>query len=92
MSGAWTVNSIAFVCGGEPNKKPMSTMFSFDRASTRASWASFSVGVMWQYGDERPVSSTHMMSVLYGVVVHSATAERYSGKIYIARKKVAKVR
>jgi hypothetical protein len=33
-----------------------------------------------------------MMSVLYGVAVRSAIAERYSGKVYIARKKVAKVR
>jgi len=30
--------------------------------------------------------------MVYVVAVHSAIAERYSGKVYIARKKVAKVR
>jgi hypothetical protein len=30
--------------------------------------------------------------MVYVVAVYSAIAERYSGKVYIARKKVAKVR
>jgi hypothetical protein len=30
--------------------------------------------------------------MVYVVAVHSAIAERYSGNVYIARKKVAKVR
>jgi len=38
-----------------------------DRVSICASWASLSVGVMWQYGDERPVTSTCMMCVPYSV-------------------------
>ena len=58
-----------------------------DKVSVRASGASPSLGVMRQYGDERPVSST---CTVYVVAVRSAIAERYSGKVYIARKKVAK--
>ena len=40
--------------------------------SVRASGASPSLGVMWQYGDERPVASTRTMSVPYGVCCSSA--------------------
>jgi hypothetical protein len=43
-----------------------------DRVSARASGASPSLGVMWQYGDERPVASTRTMSVPYGVCCSSA--------------------
>jgi len=35
--------------------------------SVHASWASLSLGVKWQYGDERPVASTLTMYLPYGV-------------------------
>jgi hypothetical protein len=51
-----------------------------------------SLGVMWQYGDERSVASTRTMSVPYGVCCSSACVVQLLKDTlarFIARKKVA---